>query len=142
MNDLRLKPYMLRLYFGTLLLFILNKFMIRPFVLARELPEIFTVVVFSLPNACEAIMGLSCVAGILLYFKHRSSSGFGQISDGVVYLIALVLASAYVITQEFNLHHLGGENTYDPYDVVASVLGLLTTYLVISRFGIYESDRD
>lgn len=43
-----------------------------------------------------------------------------------------------MLTQEFELHNLGGNNVYDPNDVAASIIGLVGMLLVFSRFGIIE----
>ena len=46
-------------------------------------------------------------------------------------MLATAAAAVYVILQEFKIHNLGGENVYDPYDVVFSVIGLITAYLIL-----------
>ena len=43
-----------------------------------------------------------------------------------------------MLTQEFKLHNLGGNNVYDPYDVVASIVGLVGMFWLVSRFGVLK----
>lgn len=69
-----------------------------------------------------------------LYFSPR----FNRIPDLAVYLLATIIAGTYVLTQEFNLHALGGRNVYDPYDAVASLIGLVGMFLLFWRRGVIE----
>lgn len=47
--------------------------------------------------------------------------------------MAVILAGIYVITQELKVHNLGGNNVFDPNDVVFSCIGLLIGYMIIIR---------
>ena len=53
----------------------------------------------------------------------------------MIYLVSLMLAAVYVITQEMNFHSLGGNNIYDFNDIVASVIGLVVIYGMLAAFG-------
>ena len=93
--------------------------------------------VLSAPNTFEAIIGMSTVAALLMRAKLFSPRFRGHpesydlsLSDGC--------DGDYVLTQEFKLHDLGGRNVYDPYDVVASIVGLVGTLLCFWRYGFLE----
>ncbi len=58
-----------------------------------------------------------------------------KLNDQTIYLIATLAAAVYVILQEFKIHNLGGANTYDPYDVVASIIGLITVFTILKLNG-------
>jgi len=138
MSSLRIKPYLARLYIAAFLVFIVNKFIARPFVLDQDFPDFVTTIVLSLPNTCEAIIGMSMSAGLLLAAKHRFSPRFDRIPDLWVYLLATLVTAVYVLTQEYEFHNLGGNNVYDPHDVAASFIGLVGMLLVFLRFGIVK----
>lgn len=138
MSSLRIKPYLPRLYMAAFLVFIVNKFGARPFVLDHDVPDFAMTIVLSLPNTCEAIIGMSMSAGLLLAAKLRFSPRFDWIPNLLIYLLATLVTAVYVLTQEYELHNLGGNNVYDPYDVAASIIGLIGMLLVFSRFGIIE----
>lgn len=50
-----------------------------------------------------------------------------------MYLIAVCVTSIYVISQELEYHNLGGNNVYDPYDLIASIIGLIITLVIIQH---------
>ena len=137
MSSPRIKTYVLRLYLATFALFIFNKFALRPFALEQECPAFLTIVVLSAPNTFEAIIGMSTVTALLMRAKLFSPRLEG-IPNLAIYLLATVVAGIYVLTQEFKLHDLGGRNVYDPYDVVASIVGLVGTLLLFWRYGFLE----
>jgi hypothetical protein len=83
-------------------------------------------------------MGTLILTGILLQLRQFLGDKLKLSNTTYVYLTALILASIYVISQEFELHNIGGNNVYDPYDLVASIVGLTLTYLIIRRFGFIE----
>ena len=138
MNPIRVKLYILRLYLAVFILFVCNKFVLRPFVLDHDFPAFLDIVVLSIPNTFEAIFGLGNVAGLLLIAKQYLSPRFDGIPNQAIYLLATALAGTYVLTQEFKLHHLGGRNTYDPYDVAASIVGIVGMLCVLWRYGLLE----
>lgn len=140
MNAFRFKPYLIRLYLAAFILFLINKAALRPFVLEHEFSPILTIIVLSIPNTFEAIIGLSNVAGLLMIAKRYFSPRFDRVPDRVLYLLATALAGTYVLTQEFNLHALGGRNVYDPYDVIASLIGLVGMFLLFWRYGVLEQN--
>lgn len=97
-------------------------------------PEPFVTITYSLPNLMEAIMG-SLVVLIFLESWNRSGPNVKSI---FIHLIGITLAGIYVITQELKWHNLGGNNVYDPNDLVASVIGLVGVFLMVRKFGILQ----
>ena len=138
MKEIPIKRYVRYLFGIAILVFILNKFYVRPWVLENDLPEFFQIIVFSLPNLVEAIVGTLILTGILLLLRQHFSKTVGHIKDTCIYLIAVGIVAIYVISQEFKFHDLGGNNVYDVYDVIASIIGLSLTFGLIQVFGFAE----
>jgi len=107
-------------------------------VLENDYPNIFQIVVLSLPNFSEAVMGTLLLTGILLELRLFLGDKLRSIKTTSLYLVAVMLASIYVISQEFKLHNIGGNNVYDPYDLIASGIGLALTYITIIKLGFLE----
>jgi len=93
----------LRVIFGVVVLFMINKFLLRPYVLASDFPEAVNIFVLSFPNFCEAICGSLLLANIGLSLKSRK------------------------------IHNLGGRNVYDPFDLLFSVIGLLIAAVILGN---------
>jgi hypothetical protein len=85
---------------------------VKPFVLENNYPDIFQIVVLSLPNFSEAVMGTLILTGILLQLRPFMGDKLKFFNTSRVYLTALILASIYVISQEFKLHNIGGNFNY------------------------------
>lgn len=133
-----IKKYVRYLFGVSILIFFLNKFLLRPWVLENETSEFFKIIVLSIPNLIEAVVGTLLLTGILVELKHRFSKKLGHIKDEYLYLFAVVLASIYSLSQEFKFHNVGGNNVYDQNDVIASLIGFAMTYMVIKVFGFVE----
>jgi len=58
-----------------------------------------------------------------------------KFNNPTIYITATILASIYVITQEFKIHDLGGRNIYDPNDVVFSIIGLLVGLGIVFKIS-------
>ncbi len=123
MNDI-LK--LARIQIGVIILFIFNKLLLRPYVLENEFPMFFKIFVLSFPNFCEAIIGTLSITYIGLYINSKSFI-MSKLNEQHIYLFATIAAGIYVILQEIKIHNLGGKNTYDPYDVLFSLMGLIIT---------------
>ena len=109
----------------TIVVFALAK-AIRPRVLESQAPELVKLFLLSFPNFCEAIVGILTLTMLGLYANRMLKWPHNSI-----YIAAVVLAAIYVISQEFKTHDLGGNNIYDPNDVLFSVLGLLFSFILI-----------
>lgn len=138
MKEISIKKYVRYLFGVVILVFFLNKFLLRPWVLENETSKFFQIIVLSIPNLIEAMIGTLLLTGILLQLKYRFNKKIGYIKDEYIYLFAVGLASIYSISQEFKFHNFGGNNIYDPYDVIASLIGLGLTYGLIQVFGFVE----
>lgn len=135
---IRIKPYAIRLYLAVVVVFLINKFALRPFVLAHDFPVWAQVFVLSVPNTCEAVIGTLNLAGILLAAKRYLPPRLASVSDAALGVLATGLAAGYVLPQELKLHNLGGRNVYDPFDLIASIVGLVVIGLVVVRWGVLE----
>lgn len=138
MKEISIKKYVRYLFGVAILVFFLNKFLLRPWVLENETSEFFQIIVLSIPNLIEAITGTLLLTGILLQLKNRFNNKMGHIKDNYLYLVAVGLATIYSVSQEFKFHNFGGNNVYDPYDVIASLIGFVMTYVLIQVFGFVE----
>ena len=142
MKEIAIKKYVIYLFSIAFLIFVLNKLYIRTWILENELPEFFLIVAYSIPNLLEAIIGTLLLTGILLQIRHHFNKKFGSVKNIYVYILAVFIASIYVISQELNFHSLGGNNVYDPYDIVASLIGLIGTFGIIQLFGFAEDETE
>lgn len=106
------------------------------------MPDLFLIVTYSIPNLIEATIGTLILTGILLQLRQHFNKKFGSINDTYIYLVAVSVAFIYVISQELEFHNLGGNNVYDPYDIAASLIGLLLTFAIIQIFGFTENRID
>lgn len=135
MQEIPIKLYIKRLFLGAFLLFVANKFYLRPWVLRLEWDGIAEIFVFSVPNFAEAIMGTIAVTGILLqarrYFQWK-------VRETSLYTLATLAAGIYVVSQELKFHNLGGNNVYDPNDLMASLVGLVLTFALVNLYGFTE----
>ena len=134
MREIAIKKYVRYLFGIVFAIFILNKFYLRPWVIKNELSTFFQIVVFSIPNLIEAILGTLVLTGVLLQLRQYFDQ-LKNIKDPTIYLIAVGISSLYVISQELKFHNLGGNNVYDPYDLIASIIGLLMTFAIMKKFG-------
>ena len=135
MKEIPIKKYVRYLFGIAILIFILNKFYLRPWILEHDVPDIFLIVTYSIPNLIEAIIGTLILTGILLQVRQYFHKQLGAIKVTYIHILAVSIASIYVISQELKFHNLGGNNVYDPYDLVASVIGLVGTFGLIQLFG-------
>lgn len=116
-------------------LFILGKLWLRPFVLERDFHIALDILVLSLPNFFEGIVGVISLTYVGLYLNHRFVKSEKKLKDKHLYLIATLLAAAFVLTQEFKIHNLGGNNVFDPYDVLFSIIGLTLGFAIVWKIN-------
>jgi len=83
----------------------------------------------------EAIIGTLLLTGILLQLHQSFIKETRPIKDIYIHICAVVIAAIYVLSQELRFHNVGGNNVYDTYDLIASVIGLIGTFTVIQIFG-------
>ena len=127
MNDI-LK--LARIQIGIIVVFAFFKF-IRPSVLESNAPSIFKTILLSLPNFFEALVGICTLTAIGLYINSKMLPLERQLKHHLIYIIAVIITAIYVLTQEFKIHNLGGNNVFDINDVLFSGIGLLVGYIII-----------
>ena len=116
--------------------FLANHHIVRPWVLHSVDGGPAVVIVNSLPNFIEAIIGTIDIA-IALALLARASSWFRhRVKGNMQYVIATAIAGVFVVLSELNVISIRGPNVSDPNDIVASILGLLTVLAVLVRFGL------
>ena len=138
MREIIIKKYVKYLFGIAFIVFVFNKLYLRAWVIEHELPKVFQIFVFSVPNLIEAVMGTIALTGLLLQLRRYLNK---KVTDTSIYLVAVSISSIYVISQELKFHNLGGNNVYDPYDLIASVIGLLSTFVIINTFGFIELEE-
>ncbi len=102
---------------------------IRPKMLDSAAPEFFKITLLSLPNFFEAIIGTLTLTGVWLLLNDRLNKT-SQLKPKIIYIIAVILAGTYVISQELNLINIRTNGTVDPYDVLFSGIGLLVGFCI------------
>ena len=143
MKEIQIKKYVIYLFGVSILLFILNKLYLRPWILENELSGFVLILTYSIPNLLEAIIGTLILTGILLQIRLSFNEKMRTIKDINIRILAVVMATIYVISQELKFHNLGGNNVYDPYDLIASITGLIGTFVVIQIFGfVYKLEKE
>lgn len=141
MKEIAIKKYVRYLFLISVLVFVINKFYLRPWVLENEQSEVSRIIVLSLPNLIEAIVGSLILTGILFQLKVRFYGNENHIKDTNIYLMATGIAAIYVLSQEFGFHNIGGNNVYDIYDVIASIFGLTLTFGFIQVHGFIQMQK-
>ncbi|MDY8137357.1 hypothetical protein [Aquimarina sp. 2201CG5-10] len=131
---------LMRIEILIILLFVFFKFIRKP-IIQGNYPDYLKTFLFSFPNLCEAIIGTFTLTAIGLILNKKWRKPASQLKEQTIYLLAVILAGIYVITQEFKLHNLGGKNIYDPMDVLFSIIGLIIAYVWIIRISPKYKER-
>ena len=126
MRDIR---KLIRIELIVIPIFAFFKF-IRPPVLKSSSPAFFKLVLLSLPNFFEAIIGMLTLTAIGLTVNDRLNER-KQLRPKLIYGIAVILTGIYVVTQELKIHNLGGNNVYDQNDLIFSFIGLVFAYWIV-----------
>jgi hypothetical protein len=135
MKEIQIKKYVRYLFGVSILLFILNKLYIRPWILENEWSGFVLILTNSIPNLLEAVIGTLLLTGIFLQLHQSFNKKIKPIKDIYIHISAVVIASIYVLSQELKFHNLGGNNVFDTYDLITSIIGLVGTFIVIQLFG-------
>lgn len=117
-----------RIQIIAIVLFIIGKKFLRPFVLEKGNSELLDTIVLSLPNFFEGVIGVLTITMLSLYLRRRLNKKWKYQQ---IYVIAFVTSAIYTISQELKIHNLGGNNVYDPYDVLFTIFGLLLGYFLL-----------
>ena len=130
------KPYLWVVIVVNLAVFALNKHFLRSWVLRHVESGPLVVLVNSLPNLVEAVVGTIMLAGMLMSLRDNSKDLTRWLSDGRLYFGATILAATFVVPQELNWINLDGNSVYDHYDMAASILGLIAINQTLVRYGL------
>ena len=103
---------------------------IRPTVLESASPEIFKIILLSLPNLFEAVIGTLTLTGVILIINDQLNKKH-QIPTKFIYIIAVILTAVYVVAQELNIVNIRANTTFDHNDLIFSVIGLTIGYLIV-----------
>ncbi len=133
-----MKAYIRIIIIGVIISLAVNRFLFRPWVVENIGGGFLLVFVNSFPNFLEAVIGTILVALLLLQCRQQFNLPSKNMKNASVYLLASVITGIYVVLQELKIHNLGGENIYDPYDVVASLVGLVVANIVITRYDLTD----
>ena len=136
---MRFKLHVRVIFLIGLVVFILNKMVIRPWVLEHDYNSIIKIITLSIPNTIEAILGTLLVTGILIQLKIFITGKHPPLRDTALYVFAVGISAIYVITQELKWHNLGGRNVYDFYDLIGSIVGLMFVGVLLLKYGIIEN---
>ena len=137
-SDPQCNQYAVATFFGSLGILLFVKLVMRPWVLSHDASPIFSIVVFSFPNFVEAVVVLTLVFSIMMFARGLLPTLTKRTSERGLLVFSLLVAGTYVLTQELSPNNLGGHNVVDPWDVVASVLGLAMMTIIFVRFGLME----
>ena len=121
-----------------MLLFILNKIFLRPLIIKNEITGFALILSNYIPNFFEAVMGTLMLTAILIAIRLSFLDTAKILKDSNIHILAVVLASIYVISQELKFHNLGGNNIYDPNDLIASIIGLIGTFIIVEKYGFVD----
>lgn len=135
---MKVRPYIWWVIVVSGLAFVINRHVVRPALLGTEASGALMVIVYSLPNLVEAIIGSINLAGILFWMRRRSRAALARISDSILYTAIFLIAAAFTISQEMNWFNYRPDNVVDQYDLVASLVGLVLMNRLFSRFGFVE----
>lgn len=137
MDRIRNAFILFRIQILVILSFVIVKFILRPIVTNHSDSKVLEVFVYSYPNFCEAIIGAIVIVVIMFsiagFLKQKNPAI--RINNFFLYILSIALTGAYVILQEFKIHNLGGENVYDRYDVLFSVMGLIVAFYLLVRIN-------
>lgn len=134
-KEIQIKKYVIYLFGICIALFMLNKLFFRNWILKNNPPEFLKTITLSIPNLIEAIIVTLLLTGILLQIRKIYYIKLKFLKTKHLHFIASGAASVYVISQELKFHNLGGNNVYDPNDLIASAIGLIGILVIIYFFG-------
>lgn len=126
---------------GGGLAFVINRHLIRPALWESDIPGFLSALVYSLPNLVEAINGTVLLAGMAFWLRERSYPGLSRRTDSTLFLGVFIVAAAFTVSQELNWFNYRPDNVVDPFDIVATLVGLIMMNRLFNRFGFMEEKR-
>ena len=140
MKGLRFKRYLNVISLSSVLALVICKSVLRPWVRQNDFAEIFTIILNSIPNFLEPLVGVPALTGLLFMARHDNANFLTRFSEEGIYLLSISLATVYVISQELKIHSIGGNNVYDPNDLIASGIDLVLMLGVMFRYGFIKKE--
>ncbi|MEP1421837.1 MAG: hypothetical protein ABJK59_08725 [Erythrobacter sp.] len=86
---------------------------------------VFEIFLYSFPNFAEGIVGFLMTAMLLTQASWKVELLGRFFTLPRLCIVTTLGVGTYVITQELGLHHVGGAQVYDPYDIAFSIAGLI-----------------
>ena len=117
--------------------FLFHRYLFRPWVLESYEAGVLVIIANSYPNFLEGIIGSITLGGLGLWFKNRTGKWSPEHETATFFNWVTIVAALYVVTQELNWYTVTRENVYDPYDVIASILGLIVVNRVLNSVGLF-----
>lgn len=125
---------LLPLYLIALILTLpLMLYIIRPHVIHNHYPQFMVVMVNSYPNLLEAVCGFMALVIAFQWLQRCFPNGLDRINHVKRNAVITLITSLYVFSRELKLHHLGGSNTYDLNDMIASITGIILVNLLFQQ---------
>ena len=122
--------------------FLLHRYFFRPWVLDNIETGFLVIVANSYPNFLEGVIGTIILGGLGLWYKNRNGNWSSEHETPAFFNWVTIVAAAYVITQELNWYAITRENISDPYDIVASILGLVLINRILNSVGLLAYSND
>lgn len=117
----------------TLMLVVFLIFKLSRDILLANVSQPFVLIfLYSFPNFAEAIIGSMTVTTLLLVTNERLLTR--NLAPRSLYVLSILIAGAYVLSQELKFHNLGGNNVFDPMDTLFSICGLMCSFLLLLFF--------
>jgi hypothetical protein len=117
------------------LAYLLNRHFIRPLVTQDNISGAFIVIINSLPNFVEAIVGTVLLTGMLFSLREYSNLAIFKMEDSKLFLVVFIIALIYSFLQELNWFNHRIDNVVDPFDFIASLTGLIIMNRLLNQFG-------
>lgn len=136
MNPFR--PYVFRLVSGLFGVLLLVKLYVRPWVVSGHGGRVFEVLVQSFPSFVESVVIFTLIFVIMTFLHRLPLPVLGRATESAVVAICLLLTAWYTVTQELQVQNLGGYNTVDPWDVGASISGLVLMTVLFVYHGFWK----
>ena len=100
----------------------------------------FIVIINSLPNFVEAIVGTVLLTGMLFSLREHSNLAIFKIEDSKLFLAVFIIALIYSFLQELNWFNHRIDNVVDPFDFIASLTGLIIMNRLLNQFGFVKNN--
>ena len=122
---------------GCVVTFLFHRHLFRPWILESYEEGVLDIIANSYPNFLEGIIGSITLGSLGLWFKNGAGTWSPEHETATFFNWVTIVAALYVVTQELNWFTVTRVNVYDPYDVIASVIGLIAVNRVLNSVGLF-----